>query len=151
LLGETPEQVIASLTTGPEETGFARMPRTAEEALNMVAVGRAWMEANIVGAAQLTPKPIGSFDEFMAAAEANGIKTIHDLPGLIPALLATEPAEPMIRFCPGCGSVGTVDEKFRDCCPDGVQARMIPEPLAKRCHNLFSLALDAVCREGKKA
>ena len=37
---------------------------------------------------------IGSLDEFFALAEANGIKTIHDLPGLIPALQATE-AQPV--------------------------------------------------------
>jgi hypothetical protein len=51
--------------------------------------------------------------------------------------------EPMARFCPGCGSVGPVPEKYRDCCPDGDKARMIPEPLARHCHDLFHLALSA--------
>lgn len=51
--------------------------------------------------------------------------------------------EPMARFCPGCGSVGPVPEKYRDCCPDGGKARMIPEPLARHCHDLFHLALSA--------
>ena len=40
------------------------------------------------------PQPISSLDEFLALAEKHGIKTIHDLPGLIPALQATEPAQP---------------------------------------------------------
>ena len=51
--------------------------------------------------------------------------------------------EPMARFCPGCGSVGPVPEKYRDCCPDGDKARMIPEALARHCHDLFHLALSA--------
>lgn len=51
--------------------------------------------------------------------------------------------EALIRFRPGCGSVGAVEAKFRDCCPDGSQARMIPEALAHKCHDLFGLALKA--------
>lgn len=56
----------------------------------------------------------------------------------------TPPAqgEKLVRFCPGCGSVGDVPDTFRDCCPDGSNARMIPEDLATRCHDLFLLALD---------
>lgn len=53
------------------------------------------------------------------------------------------PAEPLVRFCPGCGSVGEVGPEFRDCCPDGSHARMVPESLAHRCHDLFQLALCA--------
>lgn len=52
-------------------------------------------------------------------------------------------AEPMVRFCPGCGSVGPVPDEFKDCCPDGGRARMIPEPLANQCRDLFRLALDS--------
>lgn len=51
--------------------------------------------------------------------------------------------EPVIRFCPGCGSVGPVPDTFKDCCPDGKHAREIPEPLAQRCRDLFYLALEA--------
>lgn len=51
--------------------------------------------------------------------------------------------ETMTRFCPGCGSVGKVPAKYRDCCPDGSHARVIPEPLANRCHDLFKGALEA--------
>lgn len=51
-------------------------------------------------------------------------------------------AEPMTRFCPGCGSVGSVDGKYRDCCPDGMHARLIPQSLAEKCRNLFQLAID---------
>ena len=52
-------------------------------------------------------------------------------------------AEPMTRFCPGCGSVGEVPKKYRDCCPDGSDSRVIPEKLAKQCHDLFQGALQA--------
>lgn len=51
--------------------------------------------------------------------------------------------EPMTRFCPGCGSVGDVPKKYRDCCPDGSNSRVIPEKLAKQCHDLFQGALQA--------
>lgn len=56
-------------------------------------------------------------------------------------------SEPMTRFCPGCGSVGDVPDKFRDCCPDGSHARMIPASLAQRCHDLFKLALDGAAAD----
>ncbi len=52
-------------------------------------------------------------------------------------------SEAMTRFCPGCGSVGPVPDPYHDCCPDGGKARMIPEPLARHCHDLFHLALSA--------
>jgi hypothetical protein len=56
---------------------------------------------------------------------------------------AAEPKgmEPMARFCPGCGSVGPVDAKYRDCCPDGSKARMVPAKFAEDCHDLFKLAI----------
>lgn len=65
---------------------------------------------------------------------------------LICAALTAAPTPPaqgekLVRFCPGCGSVGDVPDTFRDCCPDGSNARMIPEDLATRCHDLFLLAL----------
>ena len=37
---------------------------------------------------------------------------------------ARKPLEPLTRFCPGCGSVGDVPAKYRDCCPDGSHARV---------------------------
>lgn len=51
-------------------------------------------------------------------------------------------AELLVRYCPGCGSVGPVKGKYLDCCPDGNEARMIPEALARRCHDTFRIALD---------
>lgn len=51
-------------------------------------------------------------------------------------------AETLSRFCPGCGSVGPVEDKYRDCCPDGNQARMIPARLAEQCRDLFRLAIQ---------
>lgn len=71
----------------------------------------------------------------------------EDDEGAIALYTAPAPAvqgEKLVRFCPGCGSVGDVPDTFRDCCPDGSHARMIPENLAARCHDLFSLALDGV-------
>lgn len=55
---------------------------------------------------------------------------------------AHQPAtEPMLRFCPGCGSVGEVAGTYLDCCPDGSEARVIPAALANKCRSLFQMAL----------
>lgn len=71
-------------------------------------------------------------DKLTRAAEA--LRRLH---------AAAIPKEPMTRFCPGCGSLGEVDrKKFRDCCPDGVRARVIPVKLAEKCHDLFQVALQ---------
>ncbi|UBB19525.1 hypothetical protein [Comamonas odontotermitis] len=73
-------------------------------------------------------------------AELAAIFTAHQaLPA--DALNATEL---LTRYCPGCGHVGPVEAQFRDCCPDGNQARMIPEALAKKCHDTFKLAITSV-------
>lgn len=65
-----------------------------------------------------------------------------DMQGLA---LVIDPAaatvEPMLRFCPGCGSVGTVPDAYLDCCPDGSEARVIPAALANICRDLFQMAL----------
>lgn len=71
---------------------------------------------------------------------SNGVRDFYR--EIARAALARQP-EPVVRFCPGCGSVGEVPNKYRDCCPDGSHARMIPESLAHRCRDLFRLALDA--------
>lgn len=60
------------------------------------------------------------------------------------AMAGMAPAEAVTRYCPGCGHVGLVDTQYRDCCPDGNQARMIPEALAKKCHDTFKLAITSV-------
>lgn len=57
------------------------------------------------------------------------------------ASIAANAEEPLVRYCPGCGSVGKVEKKYRGCCPDGAQARMIPRPLAEKCHDTFQLAI----------
>ncbi len=54
------------------------------------------------------------------------------------------PAEELARFCPACGSVGDVTPAYRDCCPDGNEARRIPKPLANKCSELFKVALAAM-------
>ncbi|MDH0740175.1 hypothetical protein [Achromobacter spanius] len=53
-------------------------------------------------------------------------------------------AEPLARYCPGCGSVGPVGDEYRDCCPDGNQARMIPKRLAEQCRETFRLAIQSL-------
>lgn len=57
------------------------------------------------------------------------------------ASLSANAGEPLVRYCPGCGSVGPVDGKYRDCCPDSGRARMIPEPLANQCRDTFQIAV----------
>lgn len=73
----------------------------------------------------------------------SGIK--HDPTCYLAAAPTAQPQvdEPMTRFCPGCGSVGPVPNTYRDCCPDGGRARIIPESLAVRCRDLFQAALVA--------
>nr|WP_314359119.1 hypothetical protein [uncultured Achromobacter sp.] len=53
-------------------------------------------------------------------------------------------AEPLARYCPGCGSVGPVGDEYRDCCPDGNEARMIPKRLAEQCRETFRLAIQSL-------
>ncbi|WP_241116055.1 hypothetical protein [Achromobacter xylosoxidans] len=53
-------------------------------------------------------------------------------------------AEPLVRYCPGCGSVGPVESEYRDCCPDGGEARIIPAPLAEKCRDTFKIAVKAL-------
>lgn len=50
-------------------------------------------------------------------------------------------AETLVRYCPGCGSVGPVEGEHHDCCPDGNDARMIPAALAKKCRDTFKIAV----------
>lgn len=52
--------------------------------------------------------------------------------------------EPLVRYCPGCGSIGPVKSEYRDCCPDGGEARMIPAPLAEKCRDTFKIAVKAL-------
>lgn len=52
--------------------------------------------------------------------------------------------EPMVRYCPGCGSIGAVGSQYRDCCPDGSDARMVPKKFAQQCHDTFKLAIRAL-------
>ena len=54
------------------------------------------------------------------------------------------PSEELARFCPACGSVGDVGPAYRDCCPDGNEARLIPKRLAEKCHELFKVALSTM-------
>ncbi|MHA6905164.1 hypothetical protein ACEQ38_08020 [Ralstonia syzygii subsp. celebesensis] len=77
-------------------------------------------------------------DEFIADAKA--------------ALLAAQSGqratpEPMVRFCPQCGLIGEPGERYRDCCPDGSHARVVPKKFAEDCRQLFRLVVDGVKAE----
>lgn len=56
-------------------------------------------------------------------------------------------AERLVRYCPGCGSVGPVEGKYHDCCPDGGEARMVPAPLAEKCRDTFKIAVKLLCAD----
>lgn len=58
-------------------------------------------------------------------------------------------AEPLVRYCPGCGSIGPVPEQYRDCCPDGSDARMIPQSLAEKCRDTFRVAVKVLTAEAE--
>lgn len=92
-------------------------------------------------AAWLTTRPgtltIGSSHEAGPMADAVG-EYLRAFPERF-----RQQSEAVTRFCPGCGNVGPVPDPYHDCCPDGGKARMIPEPLARHCHDLFYLALSA--------
>jgi len=62
------------------------------------------------------------------------------------AVMASTTAETMVRFCPGCGSVGAIDAKYLACCPDGDEARFIPQALAHKCRETFKMAIDKSVR-----
>lgn len=52
--------------------------------------------------------------------------------------------EPLTRYCPGCGRIGPVEGEYRDCCPDGNEARMIPVALAEKCRDTFRIAVKVL-------
>jgi hypothetical protein len=147
-------------------TDYVTVPR---EQLDLLLMARGWFEGDPSGAlgeiehrvkamlaAAPQPNSQGSLDGSPAALPKYKVTVINnEHPDGIPleqwmrrsaAAAPQQPAaqpEPMARFCPGCGSVGPVPEKYRDCCPDGDKARMIPEALARHCRDLFQLALSA--------
>jgi FtsZ-binding cell division protein ZapB len=73
---------------------------------------------------------------------------LHQIAEPAPVVAQTEA---LVRYCPGCGSVGTVEGKYRDCCPDGNEARMIPQALAKKCHDTFKIAVDGLLAQPQEA
>lgn len=64
---------------------------------------------------------------------------------------AGAPAVDFVRYCPGCGSTGPVDPKYRDCCPDGSLAFSVPKAFAEQCHGTFTLALRALAAPAVQA
>lgn len=60
---------------------------------------------------------------------------------LIEQLVAEQPQEPMTRYCPECGHIGDVPSTARDCCPDGMHARVVPLAFAQKCKETFDCAI----------
>lgn len=52
------------------------------------------------------------------------------------------PTQELVRFCPHCGLIGEVEDEYRDCCPDGDGAYMVPSKFAEQCHATFRLCLE---------
>jgi hypothetical protein len=92
-------------------------------------------------------------DERMAGIAPGAVRRVLQVLGDIlaapPAQSAEQDridAEPKVRYCPSCGSIGPVDAKYRDCCPDGSDARMVPEKFAEKCRDTFKVAIDAMLK-----
>ncbi len=50
----------------------------------------------------------------------------------------------LVRYCPNCGSIGEVESKWRDCCPDGNEARQIPKDLATKLQCHFNVLIKMI-------
>ena len=49
----------------------------------------------------------------------------------------------LIRYCPGCGSIGEVEVTYRNCCPDGNLAFKVPHNFAKACSATFKALINS--------
>lgn len=49
----------------------------------------------------------------------------------------------LIRYCPGCGSIGEVEATYRNCCPDGQLAFKVPHNFARACQATFRALIDS--------
>jgi hypothetical protein len=108
--------------------------------------------APVVGEAVYTLRVTGAIQAWTPTAAAFSIPDGEHQLFLSPAAPQAS-AEPLARYCPGCGSVGPVGDEYRDCCPDGNQARMIPARLPEQCRDTFRLAIqpllaDAAANDG---
>lgn len=99
--------------------------------------------APVVGEAVYTLRVRGAIQAWTPTAAAFSIPDGEHQLFLSPAAPQAS-AEPLARYCPGCGSVGPVGDEYRDCCPDGNQARMIPKRLAEKCRDTFRLAIQTL-------
>ncbi|CUJ67946.1 hypothetical protein [Achromobacter sp. 2789STDY5608628] len=52
--------------------------------------------------------------------------------------------EPLVRYCPGSGSIGPVESEYLGCCPDGGEARMVPAALAEKCRDTLKIAVKSL-------
>ena len=78
----------------------------------------------------------------MVADKLQDGKCKYCVEGCIACDARAQPAqEPYVRYCPDCGSIGSVPATARDCCPDGQHARMVPENFAKSCRETFMRAI----------
>ena len=94
-------------------------------------------------------RPLYSGDEVAAMGAADDLRTAHLLLSHFGSGQPAASAEPLVRYCPGCGSIGPVPEQYRDCCPDGSDARMIPQSLAEKCRDTFQVAVKVLTAEAE--
>lgn len=52
--------------------------------------------------------------------------------------------EPVVRFCPECGSIGEVPSSNINCCPDGSAARYVPQKFAEICQHTFHMLIGKI-------
>lgn len=122
-------KLIARISTAPQATKPYSMDQDPQGIRALVAVT---IEGAIARGLQGGERPpeghwLTSFYEIGAKAQP-----------------ADSSKEPLTRYCPACGSIGPVGSQCRDCCPDGIQARLIPDSLAKKCHDTFRLSNTSV-------
>jgi hypothetical protein len=117
----------------------------AEKQASAPAAGEAQADQFIQAAIDQAPEPLRRLGEYLSRVldEDQWASAERMLLGACNAASKAS-AEELVRYCPGCGSVGPVEGEYRDCCPDGGEARMIPAPLAEKCRDTFKIAVKAL-------
>jgi hypothetical protein len=89
-------------------------------------------------------EPADYVEQFRAAIAQKSASPASQEDAYLARQAQAEPTEEMVRFCPHCARIGEVGAQYRDCCPDGSAARVIPKRLAEVCRDTFRLAIDNV-------
>lgn len=123
----------------------------AEKQASAPAAGEAQAAQFIQAAIDQAPEPLRRLGEYLSRVldEDQWASAERMLLGACNAASKAS-AEELVRYCPGCGSVGPVEGEYRDCCPDGDEARMIPIALAKKCRDTFSVAVQGLLADRQR-